>query len=515
MSLMMASQPNSYPDGKAAGPSARSLGRTLRSVLRLIEVRLRIPLVLLIFTVVVGRWDVIRNYWDKLTREVSQESAAASPVSSDTEYFCPMDPGVVSDWPGKCGICNMGLVRRKRGEATTLPGGVVARMQISPYRIQLAGIRTEGLAFLPLVRSYRAAGMVCRESGSLFVALEVPARHASWIEDGKEVSIQCKDAPRLRPLLGRIRLYGQPTGQGSTDLKATIAVTDPASRLAPGMIVDVLCRTPVCRLEPFRSLPTDPPPLKAGDPRRLYSCPEHPGAKGLLPGRCPIDRRVLEATELLEHERIEWWCPMHPAVTADHPGERCKECGGMILRPRAVSFQPAGRVLAVPESAVIDTGLCTVVFVETMPGTFDGVEVALGPRCEGYYPVVSGVRAGQKVAVSGAFLLDAETRLNPSLASSYFGATGRSAPAAAAGTAAAAVSVGDRSPFAKLEPEDRALAERQKVCPVTRKALGSMGTPTRVVVSGRVVFLCCAGCEDAIRSDPARYLAELAATPRP
>jgi hypothetical protein len=512
---MMASLSESHIDGRTARPSSRSLSRSLRSALRLIEVRLRIPLVLLISALVVGRWDVIRNYWDKLARQVSEESAAVSPVSSDTEYFCPMDPGVVSDWPGKCGICNMGLVRRKKGEALALPDGVVARMQISPYRIQLAGIRSEALAFLPLVRSYRTVGTVRGEGGGLCAALEIPSRHASWIEDGMEVKIQCPDFPALRPLPGRIHFQDQPAEQEGRVRMATIAFDDPPGRLAPGMIVDVLCERPVARLEPFRSLPTDPPPLKAGEPRRLYACPDHPDATVLQPGRCPLDKRMLETIPLLDHQRIGWWCPMHPAVTADHPGERCQECGGMVLRPRAVAFQPAGRVLAVPESAVIDTGLRTVVFVETMPGTFDGVEVVLGPRCGGHYPVLSGVEAGQKVAISGAFLLDAETRLNPSLAASYFGAAGRSSSAAAAGTVAAAVSLDDRSPLSKLDPADRVLAERQKICPVTKKALGSMGTPMRVVVADRVVFLCCAGCEDALRADSARYLAELAAKPRP
>ena len=100
----------------------------------------------------------------------------------------------------------------------------------------------------------------------------------------------------------------------------------------------------------------------------------------------------------------------------------------MILKPRVLSFQPPGKVLTVPESAVIDTGSRTVVFIETMPGMFDGVEVVLGPRCGDCYPVVKGLEAGQRVAVAGAFLLDAETRLNPSLASSYFGAAGRASP---------------------------------------------------------------------------------------
>ena len=93
-----------------------------------------------------------------------------------------------------------------------------------------------------------------------------------------------------------------------------------------------------------------------------------------------------------------------------------------MLKPRIVSFRPAGQVLAVPRSAVIDGGSKKVVFVESMPGMFDGVEVVLGPRCGEFYPVVRGLDAGQNVAVAGAFLLDAETRLNPSLASAYFGA---------------------------------------------------------------------------------------------
>ena len=79
-------------------------------------------------------------------------------------------------------------------------------------------------------------------------------------------------------------------------------------------------------------------------------------------------------------------------------------------------------MLAVPQSAVVDTGARKVVFVEGMPGMFDGVEVTLGPRCGDFYPVERGLEPGQRIATAGAFLLDAETRLNPSLAASYFGA---------------------------------------------------------------------------------------------
>jgi hypothetical protein len=36
---------------------------------------------------------------------------------------------------------------------------------------------------------------------------------------------------------------------------------------------------------------------------------------------------------------------------------------------------------------------------------------------------VRGLEAGEKVVAAGAFLLDAETRLNPNASAAYFGAT--------------------------------------------------------------------------------------------
>jgi len=63
--------------------------------------------------------------------------------------------------------------------------------------------------------------------------------------------------------------------------------------------------------------------------------------------------------------------------------------------------------------------------------------------------------------------------------------------------------------LAKLSEEDRALAAAQKTCPVSDEPLGSMGTPVKVTVKGRDVFLCCPGCEGEIKADPDKYLAKL------
>jgi hypothetical protein len=63
--------------------------------------------------------------------------------------------------------------------------------------------------------------------------------------------------------------------------------------------------------------------------------------------------------------------------------------------------------------------------------------------------------------------------------------------------------------LAKLSPEDRAAAEKQKVCPVTGEPLGSMGVPRKVAVNDREVFICCEGCEEELKADPEKYLAKL------
>jgi YHS domain-containing protein len=52
-----------------------------------------------------------------------------------------------------------------------------------------------------------------------------------------------------------------------------------------------------------------------------------------------------------------------------------------------------------------------------------------------------------------------------------------------------------------------AAVARQKICPVSGKALGSMGEAIAVDVDGQTVYVCCAGCVNAVKSNPAKYAA--------
>jgi YHS domain-containing protein len=63
--------------------------------------------------------------------------------------------------------------------------------------------------------------------------------------------------------------------------------------------------------------------------------------------------------------------------------------------------------------------------------------------------------------------------------------------------------------LAELSAEDRAAAEKQRVCPVTGDALGEQGKPYKVSVQGKDVFLCCPACEKELKAHPDKYLAKL------
>src|SRR5688572_10390760 len=70
-----------------------------------------------------------------------------------------------------------------------------------------------------------------------------------------------------------------------------------------------------------------------------------------------------------------------------------------------------GRHLAVPEEAVLDSGMRKIVFIDKGNGHFEPKEVKLGTKLDGFYQVVSGLNEGEKIAASSAFLLDSESRL--------------------------------------------------------------------------------------------------------
>ena len=71
--------------------------------------------------------------------------------------------------------------------------------------------------------------------------------------------------------------------------------------------------------------------------------------------------------------------------------------------------------IAVPASAVIDSGARQVVLVAKGEGRFESRLVKLGRRGDGYVEILEGVAKGEEVVSSATFLIDAESNLKAAL----------------------------------------------------------------------------------------------------
>lgn len=92
----------------------------------------------------------------------------------------------------------------------------------------------------------------------------------------------------------------------------------------------------------------------------------------------------------------------------------------LILKPEmyadAKLSYTMGHKVAVPEAAVLRTGTKDYVYVEEEKNKIVPVAVTLGIRSgDGYYEIISGLKAGQRVVTSANFLIDSESALKASL----------------------------------------------------------------------------------------------------
>jgi len=75
----------------------------------------------------------------------------------------------------------------------------------------------------------------------------------------------------------------------------------------------------------------------------------------------------------------------------------------------------AGRRLAVPKEAVIDDGDKRYAILALPDGYFEPREIQVGEPMDDSYPVLSGLRQGDRVVTSAQFLIDSETNLQAAM----------------------------------------------------------------------------------------------------
>lgn len=105
---------------------------------------------------------------------------------------------------------------------------------------------------------------------------------------------------------------------------------------------------------------------------------------------------------------------------------------GLRLKPQmyadvTLALDPATGVV-IPDSALIDTGVRQIVFVDLGGGSFEPREVKVGVRGDGKAMILSGVKEGERVAVGANFLLDSESKLRAALTRMTGGAPSQPPP---------------------------------------------------------------------------------------
>lgn len=224
-----------------------------------------------------------------------------------------------------------------------------------------------------------------------------------WVEPGQDATLEVEGAPG-QAFSGTVAFVDPVVNESTRTVRVRINLPNPEGRLKPGMFAKVLIRS---RLGPDGT--KAPSPL-AGK----FACPMHPDVVSDAAGDCRICGMPLEKIpDAPAPGAPVWTCPMHPEVREAAPG-RCPIC-----KMKLVEAQPSatGDALAVPVTAVLDTGNRRVVYVEREPGKYEAREVTLGPRAGDYYPALSGLAEGDRVVVHGNFLLDSQAQIEgkPSL----------------------------------------------------------------------------------------------------
>ena len=544
--------------------------------------RLRFLAILVGIGIFIVYWDSIKLHWDRWTHP---RAAAVRELPEGQEFFCPMDPQVHEsgyqpngDVPN-CPICGMPLSLHGKPGKEELPPGVTGRVTLSPDRVQMAGIRTVAIGYRPMVKKIKTVGYVTfDESGLSRIVSRVDGYVDKLYADKTYAMVRKGDplaeiySPDLYSTARELVLSSKE--QGASDIavsarrKLVLLGVDPADidrMVAAGEPArDVVIRSPrtghviekkielgasvdaKMTLFEVADLSTvwieadvyenDAPFLRAGQEisAKVESYPNR-----LFKGTVALVHPHLEEATRTNRVRIRFENPnhelrpgMYAEVRIDTPLETIEPYKTLAEKLRLTPTPSHGAAmrpafLVVPESAVIDTGEKKIVYVERAEGQYEGREVELGPRQDDYYPVLKGLAEGDQVAAAGSFLVDAETRLNPAAASTYFGATG--GPQSAAGIPTsnmqqpshdnvatragnkknAAFSPEDLKNINQLPEEDRKPAIAQSICPVTGNPLGEMGVPVKITLRGKTVFLCCAGCIGKAKADPDGTLKKL------
>ena len=394
--------------------------------------------------------------WYNQRERVSAASLSARKI---LYYVDPMHPAYRSDKPGIAPDCGMQLepiyadgaaavgADLKVGPSAAMPPGA---MNVSPAKQQLIGVRVSPVEKRSAIERLRLYGRVAPDETRLYridVGIGGFIRELSGVTTGSHVRrdqwLATFSAPEARsPIQGYLvtldvldRTRNGSDAQPALDL-ASAAVQQSIDRLLTlGMSrgqIEEIARTRQVPPNIKIAAPADGFVLarnvsigqkfergdelyRIADLRRVWILADVFGreAEYVRPGMVaqvssPGRPRTFRA-------RVSDVLPQFDAASQSLKVRLEVENPQYLLRPDMfvdielpIAFPPT---IAVPVDAVLDSGVKKTVFVERAAGTFEPREVETGWRFGDRVEIVKGLAAGERIVVSGTFLLDSESRI--------------------------------------------------------------------------------------------------------
>lgn len=232
-----------------------------------------------------------------------------------------------------------------------------------------------------------------------------------WIRYGQKVELTSEALPG-RTIDGRVTFVQPIVDELTRTIRVPIHVENKDHTIKPGMFVGATIQS---------RLGNDGTAAPTGV-EGMFSCPMHPQVLAEEIGKCPHCEMPLvqipgamkaAADDHAGHAAPAYECAMRCEgdKTYAKPGN-CPVCGmkldAVVSKPTVVD--PS--LLTVPASAVLDSGTRKLVYIEKQQGLFEPREVVLGPRTDAFYPVLGGLKEGDRVVTRGGFLVDSQFQIS-------------------------------------------------------------------------------------------------------
>jgi Cu(I)/Ag(I) efflux system membrane fusion protein len=376
------------------------------------------------------------------------DGAPRSQASSQAaQYTCPMHSFIIKDRPSTCPICAMELVKKGAATADTKELQQKSHVFLSPAQQVMANLEVVSVMYKPLFKEIRAAGTVTYDQSrvgkvSAWVAGRLERLHG--LNEGATVVKGATVAELTTPELINAEEDYLAAWQEKQRAGADMAELDPASLLyrTRQRLRQLGFQDPQFRALEKSGRPTILVPLLAPVSGVIVEQQAREGAylkigDSLIVvadlSQVWVDLQVYEdefphikvgqlvrlSSRAYPQQRFNGTViQLAPALDPKTRTMRVHVAvpnQGQLLKPamlvESVLQVPLGTELAVPADAVVTTGQRKLVWVQKEPGLFVPREVTTGVRYRDDIQILSGLRKDEAVASSGAYLIDAEVRL--------------------------------------------------------------------------------------------------------